>query len=361
MKILHTILAVAALAVAGCSPDFDPASKVDGLRVLAIRADPPEIEPAPASGEPVAPDGALLTSLVVRADFARDPSRRTTVVYLACVPIPGDPAPSPCVVLASLRDPAAVLADAAQASCAASPPATSHAPIAFAGLEVCDRGGCGPVQLGAAELPAPQVRLPAGFGFDRLAPDAPERILGVEAIALAFALDAAPEELAADASAACPAASIARRLSELWDTREHVLSTKRVQIRGPEAPDAPNRNPALDGIAADGTALASAAPPQLAAGTIRLTAIPGAGPAGTPEAYTKLDAAGAPIERAVEEWVYSWFGTAGELEDLHTRGGASEEWTVPASAGGEGSLVVAVVRDLRGGVSWTVREVLLGP
>src|SRR5262249_26243928 len=36
------LLALAALAVAGCT-DFDPASLVNGLRVLGIKADPPEI------------------------------------------------------------------------------------------------------------------------------------------------------------------------------------------------------------------------------------------------------------------------------------------------------------------------------
>jgi hypothetical protein len=350
-------LAAAALALAACTPDFDPASQVDKLRVLAVRADPPEIAPAPAAGTPAAPDHAALTSFVVRADFAADPSRRTTVAYLACIPVPGDPTPSPCVVLASLRDPTAVLADAAQASCAVPPPAGAPAPIAFAGFEVCDRNGCGAVQLGGTTLPTPEVRVPPGYAFDALAPGAPERILGVEAIALAFALDATPEELGDGSPGGCPTASVARRLSELWGTREHVLSTKRVQIRGPEAPDAPNQNPAIDGIAADGTALASSAPAQLAAGTLQLTPVLPGDAAGTPEAYTKLDAAGAPIEAAVEEWVYSWFSTAGELHDLHTRGGAAEEWKVAAGGGRVRALVAAVVRDLRGGVAWTLREV----
>ncbi|HEY6098685.1 MAG TPA: hypothetical protein VIW03_04605 [Anaeromyxobacter sp.] len=355
-KTTPMLLAAAALALAACTPDFDPASQVDKLRVLAVRADPPEIAPAPAAGPPVAPDRAALTSFVVRADFATEPSRRTTVVYLACVPLPGDRTPSPCVMLASLRDPTAVLADAAKASCAAAPP-EGPAPVAFAGLEVCDRSGCGAVQLGGTTLPAPEVRIPPGFSFDALPPGASERILGAEAIALAFALDATPEELAAGAPGACPTASVAQRLSELWATREHVLSTKRVQIRGPEAPDAPNRNPAIDGIAADGAALAPGAPAQLVPGTLQLTPVLPAGAAAEP--YTKLDASGAPIEAAVEDWVYSWFSTAGELHDLHTRGDAADEWKV--QAGGGHALVAAVVRDLRGGVAWTLREVAVGP
>ena len=96
-----SILPLAVLALAACGPDFDPGSRVEKLRVLGVQAEPPEIAPAPASGTPVAPDRAALTSLVLRADFAADPGRETSVVYLACVPTPGDPAPSPARSVAS--------------------------------------------------------------------------------------------------------------------------------------------------------------------------------------------------------------------------------------------------------------------
>ena len=71
---------LAALALAACSPDFDPASKVDKLRVLAIKAEPPEVEPGSV---------ATLESLVLRADFDADPLRTTTVV--SCTTISGGP------------------------------------------------------------------------------------------------------------------------------------------------------------------------------------------------------------------------------------------------------------------------------
>ena len=245
-------LSLAALAAAACSPDFTPASRVEGLRVLAIRADPPEIAPAPASGTPVAPDRAALTTLVVRADYATDPTRQTTVLYLACVPVPGDPTPSPCVALAGLRDPTEVLAQAAQASCAAGGDAPA---IAFAGVEVCEGRACGPVTVGGVTLPSPELVLPAGYGFDALPPGAPERALGVQAELLAFALDATPDELAAGGVGACPAADVAPRIAALWAARDHVLAVKRVWIRGPEAPDAPNVNPAIDDVAAGGVSL----------------------------------------------------------------------------------------------------------
>jgi hypothetical protein len=72
------------------------------------------------------------------------------------------------------------------------------------------------------------------------------------------------------------------------------------------------------------------------------------------QAYTKLDAAGVPIESAREDWIYSWFSTAGELADLHTRGTETDDWTVSGSPEGTPTLVAVVVRDLRGGVKWAV-------
>lgn len=348
-------LAAAALALAACSPDFDPASRVEKLRVLAVRAEPPEIAPPPASGTPAAPGRAALTALVLRADDAAGPARKTTVLYVACVPAPGDPTTSPCVALASLRDPTAVLADAAQAGCAGggggAPP-----PIAFAGVEVCAGRSCGPATAGGVALPAPELAVPAGYGFDALPAGAPGRILGVQAVVLAFALDAEPDELAPAQWGACPAGDVTARLAALWPAREHVLAAKRVWIRGPEAPDAPNQNPAIDDIAAGGAAL----PSTVAQGTAHLAPLLPAGAADLHQPYTKLDAVGLPLEATREEWVYSWFSTAGELDELHTRDGEEASWTVSAPAGSPAT-IVAVVRDLRGGVAWTVRDVTIAP
>jgi hypothetical protein len=347
-----SLLLAAAAALAGCNPDFDPASQVDGMRVLAVRAEPPEIGPTAADGP------AALTSLVLRPEWTSDPGRQTTILYLACTPVPGDPTPSPCVALASLRDPTAVLAEAARASCAAASAGDAHAPASFVGAEVCDRRGCGPVVLpGGAALPAPLLELPQGYGFDALPPGAPGRILGVEAAVLAFAIDATAEELAGTADGACPLGAAAGRLAELWSARQHVLSVKRVQIRGPEAPDPRNRNPVVAGIAAGGTALEAGAPTAVADGTIALAPILPDGAAGLVDAYTELDTSGAPLRSELEEWAYSWFSTAGELDEDHTRGADADEWKLRA---GETALVAAVVRDLRGGVAWQVREVTAG-
>lgn len=356
---------LASLALAACTPDFDPASRVDKLRVLAVQAEPPEIAPVPASGAAAAPGRAALTSLVLRADFATAPDRETTVLYLACVPTPGDPTPSPCVLLAGLRDPAGMLAGVARTSCAA-PPAGGTAPVAFAGAEVCrapaasSSGTRAPATTsGGLTLPAPELALPAGYGFDALPPGAPERILGVQAVVLAFALDATPDELAAG-SGACLAEVLATRLAALWAEREHVLIVKRVWIRGPDAPDAPNENPALDGIAAGGVPLDPASPASLPRASVALTPVLPANADALHQAYTELDTTGAFVRSDRERWIYSWFGTAGELKDLHTGDGGVEQWDLAAAAGGP-ALVAAVVRDLRGGVAWSWAEVTIAP
>jgi len=360
-----SILPLALLALAACTPDFDPASRVEKLRVLAVQAEPPEIAPLPASGAPAAPDRAALTSFVLRADFATAPGRETTVLYLACVPTPGDPSPSPCVLLAGLRDPAGTIAEAARSSCAGPPPGGAAA-IAFAGVEACRAPAAGAwrtcgaaITSGGLTLPSPELALPAGYGFDALPPGAPERILGVQAAVLAFALDATPDELAAG-TGACPAEVLATRLAALWAQRDHVLTVKRVWIRGPAAPDARNVNPAIDGIAAGNVPLDPAAPASLPRASVALTPVSPAGADALHQPYTELDSTGAPIRSAREEWVYSWFGTAGELKDLHTRDGGVEAWDLAAAAGGP-AVVAAVVRDLRGGVAWRWAEVTIAP
>ncbi len=352
-------LLLAALALAACSPDFDPASKIDKLRVLAVKAEPPEIAPGAS---------AKLETLVVRADFASDPTRTTTLVYLACLPAPGDLVPTPCVALASLADPTAALAAAAEASCSAPPAQGSVPPVAFAGAEECGPKGaaCTPVQLAGTPLP-PALAVPASYGFDAPPPTGSaeqlrqDRILGVQAVVLVFALEATADEIFAGATGPCPLASAAASFSSLWSSpeREHVLSVKRVLIRGPEAPDAPNLNPSFDGISAGGADLAAASATSLPARDVDLAPI--GVEASLVQPYTELDAAGAPIQTKTEEWVYSWFSTAGEMEDLHTRApDPLERWKLTSSDAAP-ALVAAVVRDLRGGVAWQVREVALQP
>jgi hypothetical protein len=342
-------LVLAALTLAACSPDFAPASKVEKLRVLAIQAEPPEIDPAGIQT-------AALTSLVLRADDVPTPSRVTSVLHVACLPNPGNLSrPSPCVGLSQLADAIDFIRAAAPASCG---PVPRPLPV-FAGVEACRGGVCGPAALsGGGALPDAAITVEPTY-WASLPPAAPERILGVQAVDLAFAVDATPDELAAPAGGLCANADLVTNLADLWGAREHVLSIKRVVIHGPDSPDAPNRNPAVAGILAGSTALLDpAAATTLAPGVFELAPVLPAGSAGAPEVYTKRDAAGAPLETAPEDWVYSWFSNAGELKDLNTRGSDTDRWTLV----GQGpAKVVVVVRDLRGGTAWAVRDVMVAP
>lgn len=351
----RSIVLAAALGLAACSPEFDPASKIEKLRVLALRAEPPELDPAGVQT-------AALTSLVLRADDAAGARRTTTVVHLACVPVPGSPDPTFCVMLANLRDPAVAIAAGARDACAARAAvdpgvASSTWPaVDLAGFEVCQDGVCAPASVGGTPLQPARLAVPPGLAFPAAGP---ERILGVQAVVLAFAVDATPDELVAGVGTACPAGDVAGNLAALWASREHVLSTKRVTIRGPDATDAPNRNPAVAGIVAGAVPLDPLAATTVTAGIVELAPLPAPGAAGSPEVYTKRDASGAAIETGPEQWVYSWFSTAGELEDLHTRSATDpDKWTVWSS--GPAKLVV-VVRDLRGGTGWAVRDAILVP
>ncbi len=359
---MHRNLALAAaLALAACSPNFDPASKLEKLRVLAIKAEPPEIAPPPAPGDPVvAPTTAALTSLVLHpTDLDPATATTTTVVHLVCVPTPGNATPTPCVALAELRDPTSEIASAAQAACAGGSggSGSGQPPPVFAGVEACHGGTCGPASVGGTPLPPAQVTVPGTpaqpFAFTASGPD---RVLGVQAVDLAFAIDATPDELVAGAGTCLPAA-LAARLAVLWNdpAREHVLSTKRVVIRGPDlsvTTDPPNLNPSSPQIDAGGTPLDPVGP-TTASGTIQLTAT---SPPSDAQPYTKLDASGNPIESTNEQLVYSWFSTAGDLHDLHTQDGAADAWDLSAAPGGP-AVLVAVVRDLRGGTSWAIRTV----
>jgi hypothetical protein len=355
------LLASVLLAAAGCSPDFDPASHVEKLRVLAVRAEPPEIAPA-ADG--TAPDRTALGALVAHPDFVADPARRAVVLHLACTPMPGNPTPLPCAVLDALAAPDALLAAADLAGACTAPGRGTMGALTFAGLEACGLEGCVPLSVrtdpgdpdSAVELPAPAYLLPAGFDLAALPPGTPERVLGTEVTALALALDASPDDLAPAASVpdACSAlAEVASRFGALWTARDHVSVLKRIRVRGPDALNTPNVNPEISGVSLDGATLPApgGVPAQIASGIEAdlLPLLPG-DPDVLRETYVKCDAAGTPIETAVEEWTFSWFATAGELDDLHTRDAAEPDPFTPPASGR--ILVHAVVRDLRGGIGW---------
>jgi hypothetical protein len=352
----------AALLLAGCAPDFTEPTQVTGLRVLAVRADPPELAP-PADGS--APARAGLGALVAHPDFATDGARRATVLHLGCTPSADPSVPSPCTAISELASPQALLGLADLGSACTAPGLGVPGAITFAGLESCGQGGCQPLEVrldpadpgSTVALPTPAYELPASLDLSALPAGDPVRVLGLEAVDLALALDAAPEDLAPAAAVpdACQAlGAAAARFAGLWETRAHVAALKRIRVRGPEAVNAPNRNPALSGIALEGAPLPfpGAAPAQVSPGAeLALLPLHPGDPDLLRETFVEVDAAGLPVRELREELTWAWFTSAGELKDPYTRApDESAELTAPASGAGQ---VWLVLRDLRGGMAFT--------
>ncbi len=91
-----------AIVLFGCSNTFKPSSSVDKLRILAVRADPPDLHPG---------DTTVFTSLVVDPTA---PSRVNTIIYLGCDPDPTSLTQNPCSLYTSLSNPSTIIASASQ-------------------------------------------------------------------------------------------------------------------------------------------------------------------------------------------------------------------------------------------------------
>jgi hypothetical protein len=172
---------------AACGPDFDPASEVQGLRVLAVRAEPPEIAPV---SDGAAPARAELATLVVHPALVADPARRAVVLHVACTPVPGDPSASACTRLSELADPTALLADADLATACATPAS------AWQGHHLRRPRGVrarrlrpasvrrDPADRSTVALPG-RLRAAGGLPLSALPESSPERVLGLEVTDLA--------------------------------------------------------------------------------------------------------------------------------------------------------------------------------
>lgn len=364
------IASLLALLAAACAPDFTPPTEVHGLRVLAVRVEPPELA---APGDPSAPVRAELASLVGHPAFATDAGRRATVLHLACTPEPGSAAVNPCTALTTLADPTVLLPYVDLGLACSAPGLGDAGAITFAGLESCGQGGCLPATVlrdpadgsSLVRFPAPAYEVPTDADLAALPVGDPLRVLGMEIVIVSLALDAAPEELAPTSAVPddCAAlAAVAARFAEAWPSRANETSLKRVLLRGPEAPSAPNQNPLLTAISLDGEPLPvpGELPAPVPGGAKRdlYPVLPGS-PGDLAEKWIEVDEEGQPVRERTEEWSYAWFTTGGELEDPYTRA-VSDPAKLTAPGTGP-FLVWLVVRDLRGGIAWSAGSLQAGP
>lgn len=374
----HATVLAAALLLAGCAPKFDGPEKITGLRLLSVKAQPPELGAAlDASGAGWPASSAAIQSLVGHPAFAAgDETVHGVVLHVACTPTPGNPQGTVCTQISALSQPSEllqhVLADPG-AACSGGGVGAEEA-ITFSGLEACSRSGCGQLSVppdpaspgSVVGLPTPRYQLPADYSIGALPAGHPQRVLGTDVVDLAVTLEAGPADLAPAAAvpSTCPAVlqAVLGQLQALWPARAHVVSLKWIHVRGPDMPagSSPNLNPQVDGITLGGTALPPLTQAPLAVPADRdLTLLPVVNDyPSLVQTYQRFDTDGNYLDTRQEEWAYSWFSTAGTIDQSHTQS-LDEANTYTTSEGR--ALMWLVVRDLRGGEAWTAGEVQAGP
>jgi len=291
--------------LSACGEEWRPGTYVGGMRVLAIRADPPELAPGAV---------ARLSSVVVAPSAAQK-----TLIWLACDPDPSQLDQSECAKYATLEE-AADLGD------------VSSLPE-----------GVKPLGFGTEAV----YQAPANL-FAQVASDDPRRTRGVLTVVLMMAvaapLPATPEELQA--------------LMEKVRSGEipSLLSIKRIRI---SEESVHNENPVLESVRLGDEVLtgSGARPTKVRPG--QLYTLVGNAAEGSAERFQQLDPFGNLVEKD-EPLLVSWFSTAGLFSVTRTPAGDdSQRFIVPQPfdeppAGGRVTLY-AVLRDGRGGVDWLQR------
>lgn len=311
MRPLIRLLAPCLLLLAACEDDFAPETRVEGLRILGVRATPAELGPG---------ETARLAALVV--DPSR-PGQRSTTLWLACDPDPFNLGRSACSDTAALSDPTTLVQPSPDGGTPTLPP----------GMRV----------VGINDFAA--YAAPADL-FSQLPVDDPRRRTGTVAQILVMAI-------AAELPLSAPAEE-REALLERVRSREIPSVVALFRLRVSEDAHR-NQNPVLSGLRVDGADLPLGARVRLRPGgfrTLELTA-----PDEAFEVYEQLLPIGPEerTERLIAAW-YSSYGTfmhprialrSEVLEELH----APDEKKEARPQHPEGTLW-AVVRDTRGGQTW---------
>jgi len=302
MRSPRFVVPLLALAAAGCDAQFKPETLVDGLRVLSVTCDPPEMAPGDTS-----------ELEIVQTDPSR-PGGVTSVFWIGCNPDPIDFNRSPCNDLSILLQ-----------------------PTKLQGFPEGVR------LLGFGNHTAYNV---ASNLFDGVAADDPVRFNGTSGPVLAIAV---AEEV-----------NLATSLDALHDLfarmeRQEVASALAL-VRVTVSDKTPrNANPPIEQLLIDGQAWPPGARLQLhAAQTVSMNA---SSPASARETYT-LRLPDGDVQRT-ETLVGSWYSTAGRfsLPRVNLDSGDVTRFTAPGSLADDpvpdrrtGS-VYFVLRDDRGGQS----------
>ena len=340
-----TLLAGWAVGGVGCTPALPSASVVDKLRVLAVRAEPPDVRPG---------EETVLDALVVPADHNPDAGAAPVLSYLwlACLETPGQTLPTACGVSGGADGGPDALG--AGGDTAPRCDANSDVPLCVVGSDPVVR----------YRPPASVVAAASGFG---------------QVIVTLIVAD----DSAGGALGCARAASLGSGAPP--DPDHCVIALKRLTVGlaqdGAGKPRAVNHNPRLIALTLDGRSLLDASPARFVATPAGTAA--GKEPTGVLGADRCGDAvsAGCPSGAApevkddgnVEALGVSWFTTAGSLsasrasfQKADCTGDCLRQpleptvtttWTPPvATAAPRTVRLWAVVRDGadRGGVGWLV-------
>mgnify|MGYP001432917068 CR=1 FL=1 len=320
-RAIAVTVVVAALAV-GCGEEFDPFNEVTGLRVLAVRAEPPAI----ASFET-----ATLDALVYEPDDAAVSYR-----WSWCPMTLGSATGFECAI---------------------------EEEDLKAGLDAVAPGA-------SALVPSYDLGSEPTAAFDYLLPAA-----ALTAMCDAIAAQSAPAFIELPA---CEGGfEITVRL-EVEAGTEKVVAVKQLELLLAETEDA-NVNPVLGAVFAapssagvdprvEGSALAEESATELLAATSYDLALDI--PENASQSYTPAPTADEPSPIAVRETLFlTWFVTGGETEAMRTgfidgydSMDALEEntWKTPDFLESAGAAeIILVLQDERGGVAWTRRSVAL--
>lgn len=311
------------LAFVACGSDLTPRTAVTDLRILAIKADPPEVMPGESSS---------ISALVA------DPTgegRTLEWILVLCTP---DAITGSCIEYDEKLEtyPTEEEAQLEYAKCCArasevapSQPLFELSGTAFTTLETADGMLEGLDEQASIEGVNAQLNLlycVAGVctsGLDD--PDA------------SSSLDTLTSSLPPD---------------------ESTLAIKRIRVSTASSGER-NVNPQLDGVFVDGLKHDEDAPLEANPGvTYRL--VPQLS-AGSLQVYTDVYTDGTAASR-VEEPYFSWYTTAGDFEEYYSEYSIDDGammWTAPSGSSQTDAEVIVVVWDRRGGIDWTRFQVHL--
>lgn len=284
-----------ALLLSACGAQFKPETLVDALRVLAIRAEPPEVAP-----------GQTANLDILQLDPSR-PGGKTTVVWVGCEPDPIDFNRSACNDTSALLQPTAF---------ATFPP----------GVRVLGFG----TKAGYAS---------ASTLFDGLAPEDPVRSNGTSGPVLGVVIGEEVKPTANDAELRELFGRIERQEVQTVMALTRVTVTERSQK---------NQNPKLAALEVDGVAQPRGAKLQLHAGA-KVSLVPRP-TEDSRETFSVILPEG-PVERS-ESLVVSWYSTSGRFDQarVDVTDGAPTTFIVPGSA----EVPEDPVPDKRTGTVWLV-------